>query len=412
LYSFAALSFWNLSEQILALECYHIASTLTFYIPFLLPVLLQPVVLVAATVTWALEKYQPIDIQAGFRATQATRKLRFNVTHSVVQMSNEFWTQLVSYNIDALSLSYIPALAQALMPFSCQQLGDGSSVMLIHPDVQCWSMQSTTWIVSYVLPSLVFGSMYLVGVPWLLGYLLYLRHQAPNLALSLARSYYPLSYWWWGVLVLLEHTSMVVIIMVVSNWIAQLVLLTLVLLAMIGTRIWFVNNVHPARLILHILATVTTALFLLFVIAALITGAASDVDTVTVSMMAATCGILIALAAVVSFILRRRMMLFGNEMADELFFVLEQSSGIRSVLVEDEIIASWEINYSKLKVLNPPIAKGGYGVVNRAIYNGTLVAVKTLFCDEFDRDTSMLEFKREIKNLWYGVQSLTDSLTH
>ena len=52
-------------------------------------------------------------------------------------------------------------------------------------------------------------------------------------------------------------------------------------------------------------------------------------------------------------------------------------------------------------MLNPPIAKGGYGIVNRAFYNGTLVAVKTLLCDEFDRESTMSEFMREIKNLWY-----------
>ena len=51
---------------------------------------------------------------------------------------------------------------------------------------------------------------------------------------------------------------------------------------------------------------------------------------------------------------------------------------MRSVLAEDDILRSWEIAYEELEIINPPIAKGNYGIVNKAIYNSTLVAVKTL----------------------------------
>ena len=47
---------------------------------------------------------------------------------------------------------------------------------------------------------------------------------------------------------------------------------------------------------------------------------------------------------------------------------------------EDEVLASMEIDYSHLRVANPPIAKGGFGIINKAVYRGTLVAVKTLIC--------------------------------
>ena len=41
-------------------------------------------------------------------------------------------------------------------------------------------------------------------------------------------------------------------------------------------------------------------------------------------------------------------------------------------------MSSWAIDYDELCVINPPIAQGGYGIVNKAEYGDTTVAVKTI----------------------------------
>jgi hypothetical protein len=38
-----------------------------------------------------------------------------------------------------------------------------------------------------------------------------------------------------------------------------------------------------------------------------------------------------------------------------------------------------QINYEDLRLIMPPIGKGGFAVVNKAKYKGTTVAVKTYF---------------------------------
>jgi hypothetical protein len=71
-------------------------------------------------------------------------------------------------------------------------------------------------------------------------------------------------------------------------------------------------------------------------------------------------------------------------------------------LIEDDVLKSWEITYSDLEIQNPPIAKGAYGIVNKAIYRGTLVAVKTLICGTETEESVQSEFLREIKNFRYA----------
>jgi len=60
-------------------------------------------------------------------------------------------------------------------------------------------------------------------------------------------------------------------------------------------------------------------------------------------------------------------------------------------------MTGYELDFRDVQVIHPPIAKGGYGVVNRAIYKGTIVAVKTLF--EHLGELPLDEFVREIQNL-------------
>jgi len=72
---------------------------------------------------------------------------------------------------------------------------------------------------------------------------------------------------------------------------------------------------------------------------------------------------------------------------------------------EDDVLKSWEITYEDLEIQHPPIARGAYGIVNRAVYRGTLVAVKTLICGAESEDNVRSEFLREIKNFWYAYAS-------
>ena len=335
LYAYTAISFWNFNPQLLALNCFNVWPMMPFYLPFLLPLLWQPVVLFSAALTWALEKYQPMDTQLGFRASQVSRKLRPAGTRSLFQFSSEFVAQLVAYNVDALSLSFVPVVVQAFTPFMCQTLADGRVTMLMQPSVECWTTHPD-WLVQYVLPALSFGVVYLIGVPLLFGWLLHMRHNSVTLSFSLARSYYPFHFWWWGVLVLFETTLLIALVMLVPNWIAQLVLLSVFIVAMIGVRIMVSGRIHRARFILHVMATASPILYLLVLVAALVAGLVSNEASsiVIVTVLAAAAAGLFGIAAIVSFILRRRSVLYGNEMADELYYVVDgQTSGIRSVLI-------------------------------------------------------------------------------
>jgi hypothetical protein len=44
--------------------------------------------------------------------------------------------------------------------------------------------------------------------------------------------------------------------------------------------------------------------------------------------------------------------------------------------VQDIMTESWQLNYDELEIIHPPVAKGGFGIVNRAIHHDTIVAVK------------------------------------
>ena len=126
------------------------------------------------------------------------------------------------------------------------------------------------------------------------------------------------------------------LVMLVPNWIAQLVLLSVFIVAMIGVRIMVSGRIHRARFILHVMATASPILYLLVLVAALVAGLVSNEASsiVIVTVLAAAAAGLFGIAAIVSFILRRRSVLYGNEMADELYYVVDgQTSGIRSVLI-------------------------------------------------------------------------------
>jgi serine/threonine-protein kinase CTR1 len=56
---------------------------------------------------------------------------------------------------------------------------------------------------------------------------------------------------------------------------------------------------------------------------------------------------------------------------------------------------SWLVEYEALKIQNPPIGKGAYSVVNRAVLKGTVVAVKTFVGQDYYGDVRA-DFNREI----------------
>ncbi len=56
---------------------------------------------------------------------------------------------------------------------------------------------------------------------------------------------------------------------------------------------------------------------------------------------------------------------------------------------------AWLVDYESLKIHNPPIGKGAYSVVNRAVLKGTVVAVKTFVGQDYYGDIRA-DFNREI----------------
>jgi serine/threonine protein kinase len=55
------------------------------------------------------------------------------------------------------------------------------------------------------------------------------------------------------------------------------------------------------------------------------------------------------------------------------------------------------VNYRELEILNPPIGKGSFTVVNKAYLRGTMVACKT-YLDDYNMNI-LEDFKREVRNL-------------
>lgn len=58
----------------------------------------------------------------------------------------------------------------------------------------------------------------------------------------------------------------------------------------------------------------------------------------------------------------------------------------------------WNIKYSDLKILMPPLGRGAFGVVYKAEYHSTMVAVKTYVGDDPTGETTT-DWAREISNL-------------
>jgi len=60
----------------------------------------------------------------------------------------------------------------------------------------------------------------------------------------------------------------------------------------------------------------------------------------------------------------------------------------------DQLVSTrknWEIKYTDLEIQMPPIGSGAFGVVNKAIYKGKLVAVKSMF-----KRSDPIDFQREV----------------
>ena len=66
--------------------------------------------------------------------------------------------------------------------------------------------------------------------------------------------------------------------------------------------------------------------------------------------------------------------------------------------VDPGILTSWSINYSDIKMIMPPLGRGAFGVVYKAEYHGTFVAVKTYVGDDPFGETEN-DWSTEIANL-------------
>lgn len=79
----------------------------------------------------------------------------------------------------------------------------------------------------------------------------------------------------------------------------------------------------------------------------------------------------------------------------------ESRSSSRPPPNHDQVLGTgtgWSINYSDLKMIMPPLGRGAFGVVYKAEYHGTLVAVKTYVGDDPFGET-FEDWSREISNL-------------
>ena len=70
---------------------------------------------------------------------------------------------------------------------------------------------------------------------------------------------------------------------------------------------------------------------------------------------------------------------------------------INKKIKNNSLGGGWMVSYKDLDIINPPIGKGSFTVVNKAYLKGTLVACKT-YLDDYTSNV-VEDFKREVRNL-------------
>eukprot|EP01094_Clydonella_sp_ATCC50884_P010612 TRINITY_DN2033_c1_g1_i1.p1 TRINITY_DN2033_c1_g1~~TRINITY_DN2033_c1_g1_i1.p1 ORF type:complete len:2147 (+),score=597.65 TRINITY_DN2033_c1_g1_i1:403-6441(+) len=439
---FASLSFSTLNDQLLALPCWGITQHLAPYLPFLWPVFLQPVLVVSAVAMIAWRKYA-LSRQWLSESNQSSAPSLMGImsaaTGSSVWKSQEgdamdfcsfFWRIYRSLNLLLLMFLYIPLTFVSLLPWNCVEAADGLSFVLLEGTVECYDW-SGEWFWDHALPSMLAFALWGLGTPVGLALLLLHHkqvteqeqvgaeeedeeemaflssHRSTRTAATRSTTPYNLNclhfpvLWWWPVLVLLEGLVAVLVLQLVTDHVAQLLSFVLLLVEMCSVRYAYRNKVAALHSHLHWIATLVPLAHLLVLGAStpLVLHDPTEATPELVLPIAILVGLSLTLAAVIALWLgldaRRRRGSWNNS---RMFDARPYESAMKLVLEQDAVLRSWEITYSDLDIEHPPIARGAYGIVSRAMYNGTVVAVKTLLYGIGEEERVTEEFHREIQN--------------
>ena len=395
----SGLSLFNLNVEFLALGCLSGSATndpnsasmnqwwISAIVAYLLPVLLQFVIFFACMVSMLVTRIRRKLRQPSEWTDNAEHRELLRIRRSHKDRWFAFRKLYWGYFVAMLSFFYVPALIISFAPFACGRLSDGTLAMLIEPSLECFSASDGTWWILAALSSLYFV-LFGIGTPVLFLWLLRtyrgskdsrkarrLREDMP----CIARPYEPRGWWWWNILPLFEEFVFVAVAMLVPSPTVQLTFLTVLCVALTMMRFAVRDRLQRKQgiRIEHYISVCFSFAPLFFIAGAATSLLVSASATTATTLSLIGVGMLLAvLVDFGQFVLKRCPLSSDLSLQDQAF--AQDAEGMRSVLAEDDILRSWEIAYEELEIINPPIAKGNYGIVNKAIYNSTLVAVKTL----------------------------------
>ena len=320
------------------------------------------------------------------------------------------WDRFVHYTVAYLDYLFVPLAQLSLASFDCIQVGNGTWVVHDYTGEACYD--ATWWQFRFPLSLLMFV-VYVLGIPAVLGSLLYTnkdRLGTPRTAFRIGVLYqrYKPEYFWWSLAIKAEELMIVSSIMLIPNGLAQLLVVSAaIFLIMVWTGI-----ARPYLRTLHFFLELGSSglKYVLVLAGAMVINGPDAALAWTGSVL---IYIAIAIPALVTiallFFVPLRQLVTAKSLQDDRSLLRLHSKFHRDFYVGDDeeesnllgdnrdILKSWQIDYNSLNILFPPIAHGAMGVVNRAVYNGTMVAVKSFICGPSGVSTD--EFHKEIRTL-------------
>jgi len=290
---FSALSVVNINAQLWALPCIGSSNFDPWILQLLLPLVVQPLVIVASAASLWWKRYLLRRGSNGGSGGGASSAGGTTTTSNPLLVQQvPFWKLYLSFNILFLSALNIPILVAAVAPFSCYTFESGETTMMLAPDVKCYTTDGS-WLLAFVVPSLVALVVFGFGTVALYSYVLWLHHSRTRkpgdikIERPKTRSiapfninclFFPPRFWWWKLLEFAENAAIVCSVALVPNLLAQCLVVSAIVLGTGVARYLVRRSVPSDYLYVHHSAIIVPAFMFAMLMIAVMTVALSDYD--------------------------------------------------------------------------------------------------------------------------------------